>query len=130
MPAQGSSPLRFVKVTDKSEAVRQGSRSGARRAKTPGVTKREPRETNVVVATPEELRELLSEALSEALERHASVGPPPPELVKGEELARLLSVSRTTVHRLRQEGMPAIRMGETFRYHLGDCVEWLRRRDG
>lgn len=94
------------------------------------MTNREPLETSLVVATPEELRKLLCEALSEALAGQAAVGPPPPELVKGAELARLLSVSRTTVHRLRQEGMPAIRMGETFRYHLGDCLEWLRRRDG
>lgn len=83
----------------------------------------------IVVATPDQLRNLIVQAVLDAVGEHKGGAGASPELVTGAELARLLSVSRTTVHRLRLEGMPAVRMGDTFRYHLGDCLAWLKARN-
>lgn len=83
--------------------------------------------TAVVVVTPAELRELISEAVSEAVAELAPADTPP-VLVDGVTLARMLSVSRTTVHRLRVAGMPAVKLGDTWRFRPEECLRWLEGR--
>lgn len=51
-----------------------------------------------------------------------------PLAVTGKKLCELLSLSRSTLHRMRVEGMPAIPVGDTFRYEPTVCLEWLRTR--
>jgi excisionase family DNA binding protein len=53
------------------------------------------------------------------------------ELITEQELARLLSVSLSTVKRLRAsgEGPPVIRIGKrAIRYRRSDVQAWLRRQ--
>lgn len=41
------------------------------------------------------------------------------------DLIAHIKASRTTVWRLRQAGLPHIRMGRTIRYNLEDAVAWI-----
>lgn len=47
------------------------------------------------------------------------------ELLSGEELEKNLGVSRTTLWRLRQQGMPTRRIGKSIRYDLKEVMSWL-----
>lgn len=80
----------------------------------------------LVTLTAADLRALVADAVADVLAELAPSGAP--ELVDAPTLARRLSVSRSTVHRMRTAGMPAIRMGETFRFRVADCIAWLEAR--
>lgn len=77
-----------------------------------------------VTLTCAALRELIADAVADALQQAPS--DERPELVGGPELARLLGVSRATVHRLRCKGMPSVRILDTFRFRVADCLAWLQ----
>lgn len=64
--------------------------------------------------------------LERIAERDPSPAESPPLLVTGSRLAELCSVSRATVHRWRQRGMPAIQVGDEYRYEPAACLAWLR----
>ena len=81
-----------------------------------------------VVATPEQLQELVRDAVATALDELTPAREREPDLVDGAEMARRLSVSRTTLHRLRVAGMPAIPVGDTFRYKPAAVLTWLETR--
>jgi hypothetical protein len=82
----------------------------------------------VVVVSVEQLQELVREAVASSLEDFGAARSVEPDLVDGAEMARRLSVSRTTLHRLRVAGMPAIPVGDTFRYRPSAVVAWLESR--
>jgi len=82
-----------------------------------------------VTLTTTELAELVRAAVAEALAEHATGDAARPELVGGVELARLLGVSRATVHRLRCRGMPAVRILDTYRFRVAECLAWLQSSD-
>lgn len=83
----------------------------------------------LVQLTADELRALVNDAVTAALAEHerptADRGP---LLVSGGELARLLGISRTSVHRLRLEGCPTVKLGDTYRYRPADVLAWLETR--
>lgn len=81
----------------------------------------------LVTLTAADLRALVVDAVADVLAELAAPSGAP-ELVDAPTLARRLSVSRSTVHRMRTAGMPAIRMGETFRFRVADCIAWLEAR--
>jgi len=80
--------------------------------------------------TEDELGELITERLSEALAAYNANAARIPEvdLVDGMEMARRLSVSKTTLHRLRIEGMPTVRVGDVYRYRPQAVLDWLEKR--
>ena len=82
----------------------------------------------VIVTTPEALRELVRDAVADALAEAAPAAKDEALLVSGGEMARLLGVSRTTMHRLRLEGCPAVRLGDTYRYSTARVMSWLEAR--
>jgi hypothetical protein len=82
----------------------------------------------VTVLTSEQVAQLAYDAALAALAEFAADRAPPPELVDGVAMARLISVSRATLHRLRVAGMPAIPVGETFRYRPAAVISWLEQR--
>ena len=51
---------------------------------------------------------------------------PAPALLDRASLARELGVSTAQVTRLKERGMPWIRVGEVPRYRLADVLQWLR----
>jgi len=80
-------------------------------------------ETLHIIATREQLRELLQELLCEEREQE-----PPIDAVTAAEMCRRLSISRSTLHRLRHDGMPSLKCGSEFRYEPEACLAWLRTR--
>lgn len=46
-------------------------------------------------------------------------------LLTDKELGEVLGFSRVTLWRMRQKGMPCIRVGRTLRYILDDVIKWL-----
>lgn len=78
--------------------------------------------------TAEQVAQLAYDAAAAALAEFAADRSPTPELVDGVAMARLISVSRATLHRLRVAGMPAVPVGETFRYRPAAVIAWLEHR--
>jgi len=45
------------------------------------------------------------------------------------ELQKELNVSRSTLYRMRKQGMPSKKLGyKTIRYDLDEVIEWLDKR--
>jgi excisionase family DNA binding protein len=82
----------------------------------------------LVVMSAAELRELITEAVAAALVDHAASRQPDPETVSGSEMAQRLGVSRTSMHRLRLEGCPALRLGDSYRFRPSAVLAWLESR--
>jgi predicted DNA-binding transcriptional regulator AlpA len=51
-----------------------------------------------------------------------------PLLLTCAKLCARLGVSRASVYRWRNEGMPCIKAGDDFRYILAEVLEWLKAR--
>lgn len=84
-----------------------------------------PLPSAVVVLTAEQLHAAIRDALADALADAAPRNNTQRVAVTGAELADMLSVSRTTVHRWRHLGMPAMSTGDEFRYNIHAAVAWL-----
>lgn len=80
-----------------------------------------------VTLTRGQLRELVADAVTDALADHAPAEPAP-VLVDRAGLARALSVSLSSVDRLLREGCPMIRIGDAPRFCVADVVAWLQAR--
>lgn len=75
---------------------------------------------DLVIVSPEELRELVAGAVREAMEQAAS-----PRLLSPSEAAELLGVSERKLRQLRDQGMPHRRLGEqTVRYVATEIMAW------
>jgi predicted DNA-binding transcriptional regulator AlpA len=59
---------------------------------------------------------------------HEVNGTPNPELVTQRELCRRLSISRATIWRLSEEGLPVVKVGGASRYKPHDVIAWLESR--
>ena len=77
-----------------------------------------------VTLTVGELRRLVTDAALDAVADRAPTGP---ALLDRVGLARALDISPATVDRLRRQGCPMIRIGDSPRFELTACLEWLRR---
>jgi excisionase family DNA binding protein len=84
----------------------------------------------IVTLTEAELRELLKEAASDAvsqlradLERSRT-----PELMDRAQVAKYLSVHRSTVNRLMRDGMPFEPIYSTPRFRKSEIDHWLKGR--
>jgi hypothetical protein len=86
--------------------------------------------TELAVVTVEQLRAVVREAVACELAERAAAHVVAPELVDGRALTAMLSVSRTTLHRLRVAGMPAVPVGDTFRYRPSAVLAWLESGRG
>ena len=51
-----------------------------------------------------------------------------PELLDRTEAARALGMSTGMLDQLRKNGMPCVRVGESPRFRVADCIAWLQRR--
>ena len=81
-----------------------------------------------VTLTVAELDARIRDAVIGALAEFRAGEPAQPDLVSGPEMARRIGVSRTTLHRLRLDGCPAIRVSDTYRYRPEDVLAWLETR--
>ncbi len=80
----------------------------------------------LVTLTAKQLLALVQEAIQAAVDEVAR--PRPTALIDTHQLAVELKVSEPTVRRLRDQGMPFVRIGDTFRYELAAVLDWLRTR--
>ncbi len=84
--------------------------------------------SRVVVLSPDELRVVLSECLTELLEG-VGYAAAPAALLDRAGLARALGVAVPTVDRMRQlPDFPELRVGDAPRFELPAVLEWLRGR--
>jgi len=77
--------------------------------------------------TVSELGALMREAAAEAV---AAAPSPTPSLLDREGLSLALGCSGSMVDKLRRQGIPHIRLGDSPRFELERCLEWLRQKEG
>lgn len=78
----------------------------------------------IVTATRGELRELVRSAVAEALAEER--GAQKPALLDRDGLAAVLGCSSSLVDKLRRQGMPHVRLGDSPRFDVTAVLEWLR----
>jgi hypothetical protein len=83
---------------------------------------------SIVMLTTAQLQAIIQNSVIAALAEFKATERPDQATLSGAELAVRLGLSRTRIHHLRQTGMPAIRVGEIYRYELAPCLAWLRER--
>lgn len=82
----------------------------------------------IVTMTAAQLRDLMHETVLAALDEYKQGESPEKATLGGSELAKRIGVSRTKIHHLRHAGMPALKVGDTYRFELKSCLAWLRER--
>jgi hypothetical protein len=75
--------------------------------------------------TRAELRGLVRQAVLEATA--AAAAAPAPALLDREGLAFELGCSSALVDKFRRRGMPCLRLGDSPRFELAECLAWLRK---
>jgi hypothetical protein len=81
---------------------------------------------SLVLLESDDLKRLIQEAVRDALADHASTPKADtPELVSGAAMARALSVSRATMHRMRLRGCPAVKLGDSWKYRPVRVLAWV-----
>lgn len=88
-----------------------------------------PDATPLVMLTVTQLERIVQGAVLDALDKHEQGRAPTPELVSGATMAKKLGVSRTKMHRLREEGCPSVRVGDVFKFQPAKVMSWLEARD-
>lgn len=81
----------------------------------------------LVLTTRAQLAELVREAVAQAF-AEPSTRPMERDVVGPIEMARRLDISRTTLHRMRVAGCPAVRLGDVFKFEPAAVLEWLKSR--
>jgi len=80
-----------------------------------------------VTLTRAELRDLMRDAVVEALAEFELGKQPAPELLGGDQMALRLGISRTTLHRLRTEGaVPSVKVGDVYKFEPAAVMAALR----
>jgi hypothetical protein len=106
-------------------ATGRPSKSNANNAEHgPGV----PLAQGVILVSTEALREIVTEAVAAALAERSESRPVDRQIVGPTEMARMLDVSRTTLHRLRVDGCPAVKLGDCFKFSPSEVMAWLKAR--
>jgi len=82
----------------------------------------------LTLALAQALGPIVRAAVADALAEHAAGEPARPELLTVDAICAALSCSRATLHRLRGEGLPELRLGDSPRFRLADCIAWLETR--
>jgi len=74
-----------------------------------------------------ELAELVRGAAALAVREALGDGLPTPALLDREGLSIALGCSGSLVDKLRRRGMPHLRLGDSPRFELERCLEWIRK---
>ncbi|MGB8221290.1 MAG: helix-turn-helix domain-containing protein [Polyangiales bacterium] len=81
----------------------------------------------LIVTSKSDLREIIRDAVSEAVERYERV----PELLSTKEMAARLDVSADTVRKwVSRDDCPCVRAGRTLRFREDAVIAWLEDRGG
>lgn len=79
-----------------------------------------------VTLTAGQLRGLVREAVVDVLEQDAPTVRP--VLLTRQQIAQALGCGVSTIEKLRTEGCPVVRLGDSPRFELARVLEWLRQR--
>jgi hypothetical protein len=82
----------------------------------------------LVLTTRAELTDLVREAVAAAIAEQSESRPVERQVVGPNEMSRMLDISRTSLHRLRSEGCPAVRLGDVYKYEPSAVLTWLKAR--
>jgi len=84
----------------------------------------------LVLVRPDELRQMICEAVKMIVPQPANVPAMPDRLATEKELCQFLKISAPTAIRYRQKGkIPFIKVGVTIRYNLQDVVKALSKHN-
>lgn len=81
--------------------------------------------TELIVVNRDELVAIVAEAVAAA---RSTQDTPNPKALTQAQLCKQLSISVPTLHRLRQEGLPFFRVGDSPRFDADAVHAWLRAR--
>jgi excisionase family DNA binding protein len=80
---------------------------------------------NLIVTTRSALREIIRDALADALRGQKT---PAPELMSAEEIGKRIGVHARTVRNWVLHGCPHVRAGRKLRFREPDVLQWLEER--
>lgn len=80
----------------------------------------------VIVTTPDQLRHVIRTELEAALEESGVRGSGP-ALLNREQIADALGCSTFTIDKLKRQGLPCFRVGDSPRFELAKCLEWFEQ---
>lgn len=83
----------------------------------------------VIVATPEQLRQIISEEIQKISEFLPQSAPTQKEYLKTEEVEELFGISKFVLEqdRVKKQGIPYIKKGRLVLYKLEDVREYLEK---
>ena len=82
---------------------------------------------NLIVTSKSDLREIIHDAVSEAVHRYERV----PELLSTKQMAARLDVSADTVRKwVARDDCPCVRAGRALRFREDAVIAWLEDRGG
>ena len=81
---------------------------------------------NLIVTTRSALREIIRDALADALRGQEK---PAPELMSAEEIGKRIGVHARTVRNWVLHGCPHVRAGRKLRFRELDVLQWLEERE-
>lgn len=82
----------------------------------------------ISAALAETLRPLVLQCVREALAEHVAAEQPKPEVLTVDQLCQALQMGRTTLHKLREKGLPTLWFGESPRFRLVDVLAWAAQQ--
>jgi len=80
---------------------------------------------NLIVTTKADLREIIRDALADALGGQETRAP---ELISAEEIGKRIGVHARTVRNWVLHGCPHVRAGRKLRFREPDVLQWLEER--
>ncbi len=83
----------------------------------------------LIVATPEQLRQIISEEIKKVSDLLPQKAAPQKEYLKTEEVEELFGISKCTLEqdRVKKQGIPYIKKGRLVLYKIQDVREYLER---
>lgn len=84
-------------------------------------------ETEIIITTKAELRQLIKEALKVELSKYNIINGNEEPVLNSEEILKLLRISKSYLITLRRNGLPHYAIGTALRYRRSEVMEFMNR---